>query len=114
MARKAIVSRTVIGIKVSALVLNVEAQEPSTEVYFLSGSFKNKETGLYDEKKVLKAVKASYEDDVIKVCKIVAIEDCNTLYGMWEQDFINHAMILDPVTRKPIGMDDEDVVVDAE
>lgn len=110
MSRKAIVSRTVIGIKVSALVLNVETAEPSTQTYVLSGSFKGKDEQ-YDEKKVLKAVKAAYEDDVIKVCKVTSIEECNTLYGMWEQDFIQNAMILDPVTRKPVGMDSDDIEI---
>lgn len=113
MARKQIVSRTVVGVEVSALALNCISAEVSTETYILSGQYKDKD-GKYDEKKILKALKKSYETDDLKIAKIVDTQDCNKLYGMWEEDFIAHAMLLDPTTRKPIGMDDADIETDAE
>lgn len=113
MARKQIVSRTVVGVEASVLALNCITGEPSTETYILSGSYKDKD-GNYDEKKILKSLKKSYETDDFKLVKVVAVADCNRMYGMWEEDFIRNAMPLDPTTRKPIGMDDADIVIDGE
>lgn len=112
MARRAIVSRTVVGTEVSVLGLNIETAEPENKTYVLSGSFTKTEgegdakKTVLDEKKLLKAVQKSYDTDTFKNIKIVDTKPVNTLYGMWEEDFIAHAFQLDPVTRKPL--DDEE------
>lgn len=114
MARKQIVSRTVVGVEVSAMVANTITAELTTETYVLSGQYKNKDTNEFDEKKILKSLKKSYETDAVKIVAVVATVECNKLYGMWEEDFIANAMLLDPVTRKPVGMDDLDIDTDSE
>lgn len=113
MARKQIVSRTVVGVEVTVLALDCVKAEPVNVTYVLSGNYKCKDD-TYDEKKIVKALKKSYETDDLKIAKVVNIVDCNKLYGMWEEDFIANAMLLDPTTRKPIGMDDADIETDAE
>lgn len=113
MARKQIVSRTVVGVEVTVLALDCIKAEPVNATYILSGSYKTKDEQ-YDEKKIVKALKKLYETDDLKIAKVVSIAECNKLYGMWEEDFIANAMLLDPTTRKPIGMDDADIETDAE
>lgn len=119
MARKQIVSRTVVGVEATCMVVDTVAGELSNKTYTLSGQYKIKDkdgndTGAYDDKKILKALKKNYETDEIKIVNVVATAECNKLYGMWEEDFIANAMLLDPVTRKPIGVSDEGIDVDAE
>lgn len=114
MARRQIVSRTVVGVEVNVLALDCTTAEVVNKDIVLSGSYMDKDTNTYDEKKILKALKKSYETDDFKIAKIVSTKPANKLYGMWEEDFIANAMELDPTTRKPIGMDDADIDVDAE
>lgn len=52
--------------------------------------------------KMLKAVKKAYDDESTKALHIMSSATDEMLYGMSEQDFINGATLLDPVTRKPI------------
>lgn len=110
MARRAIVTRTVMGTQVTVLGLNTETSEPENRTYILSGTYR-KETkdsdgkvinSVVDEKKLLKDVKKAYDTDIFQNVKIVDIQSVNKLYGMWEEDFITNAMELDPETRKPL------------
>lgn len=100
MARKAIVTRTIIGTEVTVLGLDCVLAEPVNKTVIISGKYD-------DDKKLLKAVKKAVETEDYKVAKIVATAPCNKLIGMWEEDFIANAMELDPTTRKPLGSTDE-------
>ena len=115
MARRAIVSRTVVGTQVTVLGLDTVSAEPQNKTYTLSGSYfteKKDAEGkvierVIDEKKALKAVQKAYDTDTFKNIKVVDAQPVNKLYGMWEEDFITNAFELDPETRKPIGQSEE-------
>lgn len=96
MARRPIVTRVIKGTKVTALGMDTEAENPKTESrdYYLSGTVK-------DNAKALKAVKKLYDTGGYVNVAIKSIEPYDQLLGMWEEDFVAHAMPLDPATRRP-------------
>ena len=93
MARKPMVTRTIIATKVIVLCLDVNSAEPFNETVTLPRTYK-------DDKKLLKSVEEVINTDHVKAVHIVDKKEIETLYGMTEQDFINNAKILDPATRK--------------
>lgn len=93
MARKPMVTRTIITTKVIVLCLDVNSAEPFNETVTLPRTYK-------DDKKLLKTVEEVINTDTVKAVHIVDKKEIETLYGMTEQDFINNAKILDPATRK--------------
>lgn len=93
MARKPMVTRTIITTKVTVLCLDVNATEPFNETVTLPRTYK-------DDKKLLKSVEEVINTEEVKAVHIVDKKEIETLYGMTEQDFINNAKILDPATRK--------------
>lgn len=93
MARKPMVTRTIITTKVIVLCLDVNSAEPFNETVTLPRTYK-------DDKKLLKSVEEVINTDSVKAVHIVDKKEIETLYGMTEQDFINNAKILDPATRK--------------
>lgn len=95
MARKAIVTRTIMGTKVTVLGLNTETEAPEKKEVIISGKA--------DEAKALKEVQKFFKDSSFTVAKVLGIEPYNKLLGMYEEDFIAHAMELDPETRKPLN-----------
>lgn len=99
--RKAMVTRTIESTRVNALCLDIKTAEPMNKEFNLSGTYK-------DESKLLKAVQKAFDTDDLKVVHIVDSEVVNTLYGMYENDFLANAMELDPETRKPISTADTD------
>ena len=96
MARKEIVTRTIIGAEVTVLALNTTTCEPFNVTYVINGNES-------DEKKLLKTVKKLYDTEEVSNVKVVSITSVNKLYGMWQEDFIANAMELDPNTRKPLN-----------
>lgn len=99
MARKPMVTRTIVTTKVAVMALDITTGEPSTISVALPRTYS-------DEKKILKAVQDTLEPN-IKAVHVVAQEEVETLYGMSEQDFISHASILDPETRKMLETDEQ-------
>ena len=95
MARKPMVTRTIVTTKVNVLCLDIQSAEPFNKVVTLPRTYK-------DEKKLLKKVEEVVNTDDVKAVNIVAKEEVETLYGMTEQDFITNATVLDPSTRKEI------------
>lgn len=93
MARKPMVTRTIITTKVIVLCLDVNSAEPFNETVTLPRTYK-------DDKKLLKSVEEVINTDTVKAVHIVDKKEIETLYGMTEQDFINNAKVLDPATRK--------------
>lgn len=93
MARKPMVTRTIITTKVTVLCLDINAAEPFNETVTLPRTYK-------DDKKLLKSVEEVINTEEVKAVHIVDKKEIETLYGMTEQDFINNAKILDPATRK--------------
>ena len=101
MARKPMVTRTIITTKVNVLCLNVQDAEPFNQVVTLPRIYK-------DEKKLLKKVEEVVNTDDVKAVHVVDKEEVETLYGMTEQDFITNATVLDPATRKEIEAETEE------
>lgn len=101
MARKPMVTRTIVTTKVNVLCLDIQRAEPFNKEVILTRTYK-------DEKKLLKKVEEVVNTEDIKAVHIVDKSEVETLYGMNEQDFINNAEILDPETRKVIEVESED------
>lgn len=105
MARKRMVTRTILTTKVNALCMDTQTCEACNKDVVLPRTFK-------DNDKVLKAVKSEIDTPTFKVVDIVDVETVETLYGMDEQKFINESVILDPETRKQLeeteGTEDDD------
>ena len=95
MARKPMVTRTIVTTKVIVLCLDIKSEEPFNKSVTLPRTYK-------DEKKLLKKVEEVVNTDEVKAVHIVDKEEVETLYGMTEQDFITNATVLDPATRKEI------------
>ena len=110
MARKPMITRTLISTKATVMCLNVETAEPTTEVFELARTYK-------DNDKLMKSLKAQYETEDTKLVHIVDVTEVEKLYGMSETDFMLHAVELDPTTRKPLGApatdDDDETEADA-
>ena len=98
--RKPMVTRTFKGLELTVMGVDTKTAEVTNKTVVLARVIK-------DENKLLKAVKDAYETDTYKVVQIVDRKEVETLYGMTEQDFIAHATILDPETRKALEQDEE-------
>lgn len=88
MARKPMVTRTVITTKASVLCVNTVAEETVTQEVEVPRTYT-------DDKKLLNAVKDVLDATIIPV-KVISTETVETLYGMTEQDFIANAQKLPP------------------
>lgn len=106
MARKAIVTRTIIGTQVSVMALDTESGKVNTLTYVLSGKIE-------DSAKALKAVQKTYDTETLKHAKVLELSPLNKLMGMWEEDFIANAFELDPQTRKALTAEQTDSYVEA-
>lgn len=93
MARVPQVTRTIVTTKANVMCLDIEKGEPFNKDVIVPRTYK-------DENALLKAVKAVAETDTVKCVHIVDSEQIETLYGMTEQEFIEHAKVLPPRTAK--------------
>lgn len=100
MARKPMVTRTIVTTKVNVLCFDIKSAEPFNKAVTLPRTYK-------DEKKLLKKVEEVVNTDDVKAVHIVDKEEVETLYGMTEQAFITNATVLDPTTRKEIEVEPE-------
>lgn len=91
MARVPMVTRTIITTKVNVMCLDIERGEPFNKTVVVPRTYK-------DDEKLLKKVKEVLETETLKPVHIVDKEEIETLYGMKEQDFIEHAEVLPPRT----------------
>ena len=103
MARKQMVTRTIVATKVNVMCLDIVKAEPFNTDIVLPGTFKT-------EKKLMEAVEELVNSKTEKAVHIMLQEEIETLYGMSEQDFINHAKVLDKETRKEIETADAEPV----
>ena len=94
MARVPMVTRTITTTKANVMCVDVEAGEPFNKEVTVSRTYK-------DNDSLLKAVKPIIETETIKAVHIVNKSEIETLYGMTEQDFIEHASVLPERTSKP-------------
>lgn len=89
MARKRQVTRTIKTTEAEVLCLNIETAEPFEQVIILSGTYK-------DNKSLMKAVTNRIDDEEVKAVHVIQSVEKETLYGMDENDFIEHATELPP------------------
>lgn len=89
MARVPMVTRTITATKAIVMCLNIKLGEPCNVSITVPRTYK-------DEESLLKKIKPMVETDTVKAVHIVSTEQVETLYGMTEQDFMEHAKVLPP------------------
>lgn len=89
MARVPMVTRTIIATKANVMCLDVQAGEPCNHVVIVPRTYK-------DDEALMKKVRPLIETETLKAVHIVDKEEIETLYGMTEQEFIEHAKVLPP------------------
>lgn len=94
MARVPMVTRTITTTKANVMCVDVEVGEPFNKEVTVPRTYK-------DNDSLLKTVKPLIETETVKAVHIVAKTEIETLYGMTEQDFIEHASVLPERTAKP-------------
>lgn len=94
MARVPMVTRTVTTTKAVVMCVDVKSGEPFNKVVTVPRTYKDKES-------LLKTVKPIIETETLKAVYIVDKTEIETLYGMTEQDFTEHAQVLPERTAKP-------------
>ena len=97
MARKRVVSRTIVTTQATAMVCNVSTSTLTTEVLLLSLKL--------DADQALKEAKKLYETDDKKIVAITGIEYNEQLYAMPEIEFLKYAK---PVNADEVEADDEE------
>lgn len=90
MARKRMVTRTIIQTTAEVMCLNVTTAEVTVNTYTVGGS--------YDSDSVLKALKPLYETDELKLVAVQHYHEEELLLGMDEEEFIRLAKVLPPRT----------------
>ena len=86
MARKRMVTRTIVQTTSDIMCLNVNTAEVSINTYTIGGS--------YDSDSLLKALKSIYETDELKLVTVQNYTEEEILLGMDEDDFIRLAKVL--------------------
>lgn len=97
MARKYAVTRTVEKTVATALIFDKTTAEPSNVTVTLGHK-------LNDAAAIERAVRKIVEaDSDIKLIEVVDSTTSTQLLGITEEDFLAHAVNLDPKTRKPLN-----------
>lgn len=91
--RESMITRTVLGTKVTVLAMDTNTCEPSTVTYEIGGQHINDE-------KLLNKVRKEHDTEDFKVVKIVDVEPFEKRYGMKESDFIAYATELQPLPKR--------------
>lgn len=100
MARVPMVTRTITSTKAIVMCLNIEQGEPCNVSVAVPRTYK-------DEESLLKKIKPMVETDTVKAVHIVSTEQVETLYGMTEQDFMEHAKVLPARNASPNETDND-------
>lgn len=101
MARKAMVTRTILATLCTYVSMNLETLTTEEKTVVLSGSYEDKPI-----KEALKKVRSMIDETKELAVKVINLESHNTLYGMYEEDFIANAMELDE-KRQPVDSIEE-------
>lgn len=95
MARFAI-TRTLTKTEVTCLCFDKPTCEPFNKTVVLAGDIKDEKA---IERKAAKLIEADPNHRFIEVAEVNTISG---VYGITEEDFLNHAVPLDPATRKAL------------
>lgn len=93
MARQAMVTRTITTTEVAVMAVNTLTGETFTVNHTLPRTYK-------DDNAVLKKVQSSFDTDSVKHVHVISTNENETLYGMPEEVFIEHANVLPPRNTK--------------
>lgn len=91
--RESMVTRTILGTRVTAIVMDTNTCESSNVTYEIGGKHNNDE-------KLLNKVRKEHDTEDYKVVKIVYVEPFEKRYGMKESDFIAHATELEMLPNR--------------
>lgn len=91
--RESMVTRTILGTKVTVLAIDTFTCETNNVTYEIGGRHTNDE-------KLLNKVRKEYDTEDFKIVKIVAVEPFEKRYGMKESDFIAHASVIEPLPKR--------------
>lgn len=100
MARKRMVTRTIVSTQVTALCLDINKAEPCNATYELPYVVKDNATALKNLMKL-------YGNDIVRPVAVVDLKPVENCYGMPESEFLAHAIKLDPETRKALEAEEE-------
>lgn len=89
MARVPMVTRTIVATKAIVMCLDVQVGEPCNRIVTVPRTYK-------DDEALMKKVRPLIETETLKAVYIAHKEEIETLYGMTEQEFIEHAKVLPP------------------
>ena len=90
------VTRTVVGTQATVKVVSTSTEAITREEVLLNKTYEDTQ-----DKKLINAIKKSLPDDVV-IIKVESLVPMNKLYGVETSKFMENAIELDPVTRKPI------------
>ena len=93
MARKPMVTRTIVTTEVNVLCLNLETAEPFNVDVTLPRTYK-------DDVKLMKKVSDIVNTDTVKAVHVVHKREVENLYGMPEEEFVKYAHILPPRSQE--------------
>ena len=88
MARQPMVTRTMKTTKATILCLDLVDKQPVYKEIVLPRTYK-------DERSLMRVVKPLLENEHFKCVNCEKLETAETLYGMSEQEFIDHAKVLE-------------------
>ena len=88
MARVPMVTRTIQTTRATVMCLDIEREKPFNMEVILPRAYK-------DEKAMLKQVEEVVNTDTVRAVHIVDSEVHKIRYGMSEQEFIQHAKVID-------------------
>ena len=87
MRKENMVTRTITTTKYEVMTLNIKTAEVSRIEFTIAGK-------ALAEEKALKALKADFETDEVKVVHIESATEVCDLYGMTEREFIKYARVI--------------------
>lgn len=90
------VTRIVVGTQATVKVVNTSTEAITREEVLLNKTYEDTQ-----DKKLINAIKKSLPDDAV-IIKVESLAPMNKLYGVETSKFMENAVELDPVTRKPI------------
>ena len=101
MARKPMVTRTIITTEANVLCLNIKTGEPFEKMVTLPRTYK-------DEKSLMKQVSSVIDNEEQKAVHVKEKREVETLYGMSEQEFIDNAVVLPPRSKEELEGAEQD------
>ena len=103
MSKKFPFTRSISKQNVIALAFNKETAEPFNTSVTIAPP-------IADTKKLEKAVAAKVDSDTIKFIEIVDVTIDEKVYGITLDDFMAHAVELDPKTRSPLPLKSKQIL----